>query len=277
LVGRCDALVFGGDHAAFRVVAWTILSIPRIIHQTWKNHVIPAHFGPYVRSWLDREKNWRYVFWTDQSLLEFVSLREPSFLPTYQSLPPGIMRVDMARYLLLYHFGGLYADIDYERFRDLSPLLIGSSLVLGWEWSDVPVGCLGSFVARDAVSGLHREENTLGNAIMASEARHPLWLALVRSISANRPGVGVATPGEVFAITGPESLTRVFAKTAVYQWNYRLVDHQCLYPIGWHPPVLDDGMAASMFPRAYGAHHWAGTWSMVQPAGVGWVDIRSLV
>ena len=39
----------------------------------------------------------------------------------YRRYPEMIQRVDAARYMLLHHFGGLYADFDVECVRPLDP------------------------------------------------------------------------------------------------------------------------------------------------------------
>ena len=48
-----------------------------------------------------------------------------SFLPVYESYPYNIQRVDAARYFILYHFGGVYLDLDIgcKSNRDLTDLV----------------------------------------------------------------------------------------------------------------------------------------------------------
>ena len=46
----------------------------------------------------------------DESLRAFVN--KTAFLPTYESYPYDIQRVDAARYFVLHHYGGAYMDLD---------------------------------------------------------------------------------------------------------------------------------------------------------------------
>ena len=43
------------------------------------------------------------------------------------------MRVDAVRYFLRYHYGGVYADLDFEALKPLDALLVEKDLVLGQE------------------------------------------------------------------------------------------------------------------------------------------------
>lgn len=62
-------------------------------------------------------------FWTDESSLTFVAENYPSYLDTYTSYPHPIQRADALRYFILYHFGGIYMDLDITPRRYLDPLL----------------------------------------------------------------------------------------------------------------------------------------------------------
>lgn len=46
----------------------------------------------------------------------------PDLLELYVSYPKPVQRADLARYCLLKHFGGLYADIDTRCLDSLEPL-----------------------------------------------------------------------------------------------------------------------------------------------------------
>jgi mannosyltransferase OCH1-like enzyme len=62
-------------------------------------------------------------FWTDSSAHAFIATHYPSFLHTYESYPHPIQRADAVRYFLLYHYGGIYLDLDLAPYRPLTPLL----------------------------------------------------------------------------------------------------------------------------------------------------------
>ena len=52
----------------------------------------------------------------DKDLLEFVKTNYPEYLALYQSLK-GVYMADMARVLVVYHYGGIYMDLDFYCHR----------------------------------------------------------------------------------------------------------------------------------------------------------------
>ena len=107
--------------------------IPRIIHQTWKTNEIPERWRSWQQSWRDRHPDYAYRYWTDADNREFMALHYPDYLDVYDGHKLGVHRADMVRYFILRHFGGIYADMDFEALKPLDPLLEGKSLVFGLE------------------------------------------------------------------------------------------------------------------------------------------------
>jgi mannosyltransferase OCH1-like enzyme len=64
-----------------------------------------------------------HQFWTDESALKFVAENYPSYLETYTSYLYPIQRADALRYFVLYHFGGIYLDLDITPRKRLDALL----------------------------------------------------------------------------------------------------------------------------------------------------------
>lgn len=99
--------------------------IPRIIHQTWKSEHVPSHWQETVQS--VRQLNadqFEYRLWTDDQMHEFVRQVEPNFYEqTFLTYSLDIQRVDAFRYVLLYHFGGVYIDMDNGCRQSLESLL----------------------------------------------------------------------------------------------------------------------------------------------------------
>jgi mannosyltransferase OCH1-like enzyme len=141
--------------------------IPRIIHQSWKVAKIPDRWLGFQETWRNNHPHHDYHFWTDDSNRDFVSKIFPEFLPVYDGYRHGVSRADLARYLVVSHYGGIYVDLDCESLRPLDDLLAGRTLVFGLEPQ--------SHVAKPAVAsrGFRR---IIGNALFASEPRHPFVL-----------------------------------------------------------------------------------------------------
>lgn len=63
------------------------------------------------------------MLWTDASSREFIETHYPWFLETYDGYTYPIQRADAIRYFVLYHYGGIYMDLDIGCMRRMDPLL----------------------------------------------------------------------------------------------------------------------------------------------------------
>ena len=90
--------------------------IPKIIHQTWKNETIPDNWKSYHDSWKKHfpEPEYKHILWTDNDNRNFIAEHYNWFLETFDNYPKNIQRADAIRYFILYHYGGIYADLDCE-------------------------------------------------------------------------------------------------------------------------------------------------------------------
>lgn len=97
----------------------------KIIHQTWKDKNIPysTFKKEWIESWTDLNPTWEYKLWTDEDMYDFIATKYSWFLPTFEAYPESIQRVDAFRYFIIYEYGGLYADLDIECFKQLDSLL----------------------------------------------------------------------------------------------------------------------------------------------------------
>ena len=64
---------------------------------------------------------------------DFIKSKHPDFLDTYDQYPHNIQRVDAVRYFILYQFGGLFVDLDFECLKNVEPLLQDTECVFGLE------------------------------------------------------------------------------------------------------------------------------------------------
>ena len=135
------------------------MSIPKIIHQTWKTKQIPSVYDlRWIDSWKKYNPDWEYKLWTDEDLRNLVKDKYSWFLPIYDTYPHNIFRVDAARYFILHHHGGLYVDLDFECLKSFDPLL-DNNVVFGYRPDN-----------QDVV----RYYN-IPNALMMSVQYHPFW------------------------------------------------------------------------------------------------------
>lgn len=102
--------------------------IPNIIHQTWQDDDVPAAWKSSMDQWMElaAKHGWEYKFWSDASNREFLHTHYAWLTDFYTAMPLGIQRSHIMRYLYMFHFGGLYVDLNLEPKGDRTMNLIKS-------------------------------------------------------------------------------------------------------------------------------------------------------
>jgi hypothetical protein len=217
--------------------------IPRIIHQSWKTEQIPERWLGFQESWRRNHPDYAYRLWTDDDNRGFVAQFFPDFLPVYDGYRHAVSRADLARYLVICHYGGVYADLDCESVRPLDDLLAGRELVFGFEPQ--------SHSEKPAVRSRGLKK-IVCNALFASVPNHPFWARLLPMLMQSKD------EGNVLEAAGPFVLTRSLA-------SYPSPEEITILPAGAFFP-LDHFLQPSGVPHEsvaggpYAVHHWAGTW-----------------
>tara|TARA_B100000795_G_scaffold2296_1_gene1590 strand:+ start:4132 stop:4956 length:825 start_codon:yes stop_codon:yes gene_type:complete len=99
--------------------------IPKIIHQTWKSNILP----PIIKSIYDenvkklKNKGYEFRLWSDKDITNLINLHYPNFYNIYASARTGVQRGDISRIIIIYHYGGIYIDLDVLVMRDFEELL----------------------------------------------------------------------------------------------------------------------------------------------------------
>ena len=142
----------------------------------------------------------------------------------WEALPLQIMRLDLWRAMVLYHYGGVYMDLDYELFAPLDLMLEDCALLLPAE-ADSP----------DAM-------NFIGQALLASVPRHTFWLDVLATAFLD------VLEGDAVNATGPHLVTRVFRSTRPEAKVPR------------RPVFCPREDTVELAPVARGIHYITGTW-----------------
>lgn len=107
----------------YKLVIKSINKIPKIIIQTWKDDTIPAHYLSLIDSLKENNPDYKYLFFTDQTIEKFLSENYPEYYETYLKLPVKIQKIDFFRYIAVYHYGGFYMDLDVNGLKSFDTLL----------------------------------------------------------------------------------------------------------------------------------------------------------
>jgi len=225
-----------------------MLTIPKIIHQTWSNTDIPSEFRNYQVSWQQNHPDWEYRLWTDEDNRRLLKQDYPWLLDIYDAYPYPIQRVDMARCLYLHKFGGLYADMDFECLKPVETLFNAGNIFLGRENHGMGYHCRG--------------QDFICNAFMASETEHPFWTRLLFAMKrAFRPKRMLETKiAYILTTTGPKMLDIEIGKYSRHHDDVMIFPQDYFYPVPLpeYRPAIQRAIALQR--NAYAVHHFAGTW-----------------
>ena len=99
--------------------------IPNIIHQIWfqGEDKIPELHKKYQKICKNMYKDWEYMFWDDHKIQDLIQSNYSYLYKYYIKYPTLLQKVDLARYIILYHYGGCYIDMDVECIKSINELL----------------------------------------------------------------------------------------------------------------------------------------------------------
>lgn len=119
--------------------------IPKNIIQVWKtwSSKTPAMFSSNVELLKKKNPSYKYMFFKDEMIDEFFTENYPEYYETYQNLPLNIQKVDFCRYVLLYHYGGFYFDLDIKMLHPLDNSLLTNECVFPVDEIIDPETCKG--------------------------------------------------------------------------------------------------------------------------------------
>ncbi len=105
------------------------------IHQIWiqgEEHFKETQPNYYKMSqiWTVLYPDFEYKLWSELEFIELIAQFSPELLISYHQAPNFASKSDIARYVILYNFGGLYVDTDYEPFKRCDFLFLDVDLVL---------------------------------------------------------------------------------------------------------------------------------------------------
>jgi mannosyltransferase OCH1-like enzyme len=209
--------------------------IPQIIHQIWIGDEVPVELKGFQESWKYYHPHWQYRLWTLADIpamtLHNRELIEGATNPAEIS--------DLLRYEILYQYGGVYIDMDFECLQPLDMLHYMYDFYIGIQPLD---------------SGLVQ----LNNAIIGSKPGHPLLYEVIMSLEKNY--IDTLSMGNIPARSGPVYMTKMFKRMAgtCGTRDIALPAHY-FYPLGCMKTVCMSDLWRQQ--GSFGIHHWAKTWN----------------
>lgn len=88
--------------------------ISKIIWQTYSKpwEEVPDYIKLDIETWRQNNPDWQYYFYDENDRRNYIKENHPQWLEHYDKISIPFIRADFWRYLALYQYGGLYADLD---------------------------------------------------------------------------------------------------------------------------------------------------------------------
>jgi inositol phosphorylceramide mannosyltransferase catalytic subunit len=143
------------------------MTIPKIIHRMWldknqdDNINFPAKYQEHIASFERHNPDFTTIFWNMRRVVQLFENNSDisQYYVMWSKLPHHIQKCDIARYVILHVYGGLYIDLDFRCHKNLSPLL-NRDLLLVFEAREHSFD--GGYVP-------------ITNGFMGSIPEHPFW------------------------------------------------------------------------------------------------------
>lgn len=203
--------------------------IPKIIHQIHLGgHPLPERETKWRDTWSHYNPEWEMILWDEQRLQSFDMINSAQF----ERCSNVSEQSDVLRFELVYQYGGLYIDTDFECLKPIDPLFEGKDLVI---FPGNKKTLYGGFMAatkhnddiKRLIDGLPEREQTHGKH--NSNGKYgPVYVTDIL-------GVDVGLP---------------FPKNLVYPYNPDQADKLDLSHEG----------QKKKWPDSYASHHWGATW-----------------
>lgn len=209
--------------------------IPQVFHRAWLGGQEPEWTRPFADTWRELHPAWELRQWGDAEVAELFPLRNQDIYDHAEEIAPnhvGQLRSDVVRYEILYRWGGVWVDTDFECLRPIDPLIEGAGAFAAWE----------------------EQDRWIANGLMGAVADHPFVSRLIEGVPASVAAHIGQRPARV---TGPQYLTRM---QRAYGGLDRILNQADVYPFNWReieefaPGQLDP---ASTWPNAVACHWWA--------------------
>lgn len=95
------------------------LLIPKIFHVMWHgDKPMPDEQVEYGKTWLSYHPDWEMKLWNSENMIKLQNQE------SYDKSTIFAQKADIARYEVLYNFGGVYIDSDFECLKNIEELLV---------------------------------------------------------------------------------------------------------------------------------------------------------
>jgi mannosyltransferase OCH1-like enzyme len=204
--------------------------IPKVVHHIWLGSPLPEKCRILRETWMRNHPDWEFKLWTDSDVEAF-GLENKALFDASNNWGE---KSDIWRYEIIYRYGGLYVDTDFESIRPMDVLHHSLDFYAGIYTSQTR-GSSPSVV--------------MGMGMIGAIPNHPIMRALIDGLKNAQPGNG--TSSAILARTGPYYFTKVVLANAG-KGNLRntILPPQFVYPT----PIAGRGCTLQEQHKKYVKH-----------------------
>jgi len=230
-----------------------------VLHQTWKDDCVLESKLEHMKSWEENEEKIRIVFWNDTTMNEWVEQRfEGDIIQTWKILESAqgshIKKADLFRTLLIWYYGGIYADLDIKLIKSFREFLKEKTTLVIWEPEE-------SMIQWTEFREGHLRKTLMLSGFLLSGQRFSDFISFyINWVSKNHVTGRTGRHEYVLSATGP----KVEAE-AYYYYTERIDRHDRYLSVLTYPQFLN-----------YAQHFSATTWLPGSTDGIGCVDVDTV-
>lgn len=230
-----------------------MLKTPKIIHQVYdyrNGGKIPKQLLEISLTWKKNHPDWEYRLWDHYAIDAFMKQYYPHYINRYFQFKYPVQRWDSIRYLLIYHYGGLYVDMDYESLEPIDGLLVDAECFFGSEPeehkpADMPV--------------------YLGNSFFGGRSHHPFIQLLANKCFESPMKIFESDKMQyVLETTGPRMVSKMY-NSFDDKLNVRILPAEYVAPWSLNEAhfMVSGNYTSKMeekLEKAYCVHYFFGSW-----------------
>ena len=141
--------------------------IPKIIHQTWRSTTLPDVLDNILKHNININKDFEFKLWShapgEPQIDNFLKKNYPDLYKIFEKTKFGVQKGDISRLAILYHYGGIYIDLDILCIKSFEKLIDfdNDKLMMAYE-------------PPEQTMKIFNKTNSLCNAFAAVPKNHPL-------------------------------------------------------------------------------------------------------
>ena len=195
--------------------------IPKIIHTAWFGGEMPEEFRAYMQTWKNHHPEWDFICWSEAHLPGPTCHRQ-----LFNEAQHPAYKAEIVRYEAVLQHGGIWVDTDFECFKPFDALLGSLHAFAAWGYDD------------------HEKPGAIFPGLFGAEPGHPWVQDIVDGIpGAWKPDRMSLGPWYITPITKRHPEVFLFQRPLFYPYQSN-----------------EKHRKGEVFPDAYAAHHWAGSW-----------------